>query len=77
MKFILKIGYEESHVHFLIQSVPTLSVSKICIKVKSIIAKKFSNPEVKRNYWVGIFGPTVIMPIQLDSMETKMSLKSI
>ncbi|WP_461640603.1 transposase [Labilibaculum euxinus] len=48
MQFI-EVGYEENHVHFLIQSVPSLSVSEMCMKVKSIMAKEIFRrfPEVK------------------------------
>ncbi|PIV93861.1 MAG: IS200/IS605 family transposase, partial [Flavobacteriaceae bacterium CG17_big_fil_post_rev_8_21_14_2_50_33_15] len=51
----LEIGYEENHVHFLIQSVPSLSVSEICMKVKSITAKEIFRrfPEVKTKLWGG------------------------
>ena len=31
----IEIGYEENHVHFLLQSVPTYSVSTIATKLKS------------------------------------------
>jgi len=54
----LEIGYEENHVHFLIQSVPDLSISEICMKVKSITAKEIFKrfPDVKAkllggNFW--------------------------
>ena len=36
----LEIGAEEDHVHFLIQSVPTYSPTKIVTNVKSITARK-------------------------------------
>ena len=53
----LEIGYEENHVHFLIQSVPSLSISEICMKVKSITAKEIFRrfPEVKLKVWGGNF----------------------
>ena len=53
----LEIGYEENHVHFLIQSVPSLSISEICMKVKSITAKEIFRrfPEVKLKLWGGKF----------------------
>jgi REP element-mobilizing transposase RayT len=53
----LEIGYEENHVHFLIQSVPSLSISEICMKVKSITAKEIFRrfPEVKLKLWGGNF----------------------
>lgn len=53
----IEVGYEENHVHFLIQSVPSLSVSEICLKVKSITAKEIFRrfPEVKTKLWGGNF----------------------
>ena len=53
----LEIGYEENHVHFLIKSVPSLSISEICMKVKSITAKEIFRrfPEVKLKLWGGNF----------------------
>lgn len=46
----VEIGMEEDHVHFLVQSVPTLAVSKIVMTVKSITAKEIfkSFPQIKR-----------------------------
>jgi len=53
----LEIGSERDHVHFLIQSVPTYSPTKIVTKVKSILAREiFSQcPEVKKQLWGGEF----------------------
>jgi REP element-mobilizing transposase RayT len=53
----LEIGTEKDHVHFLIQSVPTLSPKQIAQMVKSIIAKEIflRRPEVKRILWGGDF----------------------
>lgn len=39
MHFV-EIGMEEDHVHFLVQSVATMAVSKIVMMVKSITAKE-------------------------------------
>ena len=52
-----EIGADEDHVHFLIQSVPTYSPTKIITTVKSITAKKIfqSHPEVKKKLWGGKF----------------------
>ena len=36
----MEIGYEEGHVHFLVQSVPTNSVDEIIRVVKSITARE-------------------------------------
>jgi putative transposase len=53
----LEIGTEGDHVHFLIQSVPTYSPTKIVTKVKSITAREiFSRaPSVKEELWGGEF----------------------
>ncbi len=53
----LEIGAEGNHVHFLIQSVPTYSPTKIVTKVKSITAREiFSKvPSVKEDLWGGEF----------------------
>ncbi len=56
MSFI-EIGTDKDHVHFLIQSVPTLSPTKIIQAVKSITAKEIfrKHPEVKLKLWGGEF----------------------
>ena len=53
----LEIGSESDHVHFLIQSVPRYSPTKIVTKVKSILAREiFSQcPAVKKQLWGGEF----------------------
>ena len=53
----LEIGAEGDHIHFLIQSVPTYSPTKIVTKVKSITAREiFSKvPSVKEQLWGGEF----------------------
>ena len=53
----LEIGTEGDHVHFLIQSVPMYSPTKIVTKVKSLTAKQiFSQvPSVKKQLWGGEF----------------------
>ena len=53
----LEIGMEEDHVHFLVQSVPTYSPTKIVRTIKSITAKKIflMCPEVKDALWGGEF----------------------
>ena len=63
----LEIGYESDHVHFLIQSVPTYSVSKLVALLKSITAKQLFilHPEVKKlllggSFWTsGFYANTV------------------
>ena len=53
----VEIGVDENHVHFLIQSVPMLSVKIIVQAVKSITAKELFrlHPEVKHQLWGGSF----------------------
>ena len=53
----LEIGVDSNHVHFLIQSVPTYSPTKITRIVKSITARKVfeQRPEVKEQLWGGEF----------------------
>ena len=54
MHFV-EIGADEDHVHFLIQSVPTMSVKQIVQTVKSITAREIfrKHPEVKQFLWGG------------------------
>ena len=56
MRF-LEIGTEGDHVHFLIQSVPTYSPTKIITKIKSITAREIFTavPSVKEQLWGGEF----------------------
>ena len=51
----VEIGSDENHVHFLIQSVPTMSPTKIIRTIKSITAIKIfkTHPEVKKKLWGG------------------------
>ena len=53
----LEIGSDKNHVHFLIQSVPMLSLKMIVQTVKSITAKELFrlHPEVKQQLWGGQF----------------------
>ncbi len=53
----IEIGADENHVHFLIQSVPMMSVKEIAQTVKSITAKELFrlHPEVKQQLWGGQF----------------------
>lgn len=52
-----EIGYESDHVHFLVQSVPSMSVSKIVRTLKSITGRKLfeHHPELKKKLWGGSF----------------------
>jgi putative transposase len=51
----IEIGADEEHVHFLIQSVPTLSASSFVQITKSITAKELFKryPEIKKELWGG------------------------
>ena len=53
----LEIGTDRDHVHFLIQSVPVLSPSRVVQIVKSITAIEVfkKHPEVKKKLWGGEF----------------------
>jgi REP element-mobilizing transposase RayT len=55
--YFIEIGADSNHVHFLIQSIPSKSVSEISRIVKSITAKEIFrlNPEVKHQLWGGQF----------------------
>jgi len=56
----VEIGLEEDHVHFLIQSVPTLSPKAIVQILKSVTAREIfkAHPEVKKHLWGGNFWTT-------------------
>ena len=53
----LEIGTDKNHVHFLLQSIPTYSCTKIITIIKSITAKEIFRqyPEVKKQLWGGEF----------------------
>jgi putative transposase len=53
----IEIGADNDHVHFLIQSVPTLSPTQIIMKVKSITAIKIFKklPWLKKELWGSAF----------------------
>ena len=55
--YFIEIGTDKDHVHFLIQSVPMYSPTKIIQMVKSITAKEIFrlHPEVKEQLWGGEF----------------------
>ena len=48
----LEIGTEGDHVHFLVQSVPTYSPTKIVTRIKSILAREIF---AKKKLWGGEF----------------------
>lgn len=53
----LEIGTDADHVHFLVQSVPTYSPTKIVRVIKSITAREIfaRAPSVKKQLWGGEF----------------------
>ena len=53
----LEIGTDRDHVHFLVQSVPTYSPTKIVRTIKSITAREIFKrvPTVKEQLWGGEF----------------------
>ena len=53
----LEVGTDKDHVHFLVQSVPSYSVTKIVTLIKSLTAREVFKkcPEVKKKLWGGEF----------------------
>jgi len=53
----LEIGTDKDHVHFLVQSVPTYSVTKLVTLIKSLTAREIFQrcPKVKKMLWGGEF----------------------
>jgi len=53
----LEIGSDDDHIHFLVQSVPVYSVTKLVTMIKSISAREVFKmcPHVKKQLWGGEF----------------------
>ena len=53
----LEIGTDKDHVHFLVQSIPMYSVTKIVTMIKSLTAREIFRrcPQVKKKLWGGEF----------------------
>ena len=53
----LEIGTEGDHVHFLVQSVPSYSPTKIVATIKGIVSRRVfeEHPEIKKQLWGGEF----------------------
>ena len=51
----LEIGADKDHVHFLVQTVPTHSVTKVITMIKSLTAREIFRrcPHVKKQLWGG------------------------
>ena len=56
IKFV-EIGVDKDQVHFLVQSVPTYSVTKLVTMIKSLTAREVFKrcPQVKQKLWGGEF----------------------
>jgi len=72
IKFV-EIGVDKDHVHFLVQSVPTYSVTKLVTMIKSLTAREVFQrcPQVKNNYAAESFGQMVTLLVLSANMETK------
>lgn len=55
--WFLEIGSDADHVHFLVQLVPTYSVTKLVTMIKSLTAREIFKrcPQVKKKLWGGEF----------------------
>ena len=53
----LEIGTDDDHVHFLVQSIPMYSVTKLVTMIKSLTAREIFkiHTEVKKQLWGGEF----------------------
>jgi REP element-mobilizing transposase RayT len=73
----LEIGTDNEHVHFLVQSVPMYSPTKIVRTIKSITAKEIFRqmPEAKKQLWDGEFWSDgyYISTVGADSSENESS----
>ena len=54
----LEIGSDDDHIHFLVQSVPTYSITKLVTMIKSLSAREVFKKcaHVKKELWGGEFG---------------------
>jgi REP element-mobilizing transposase RayT len=69
LKFLEIVTYED-HVHLLVQSVPSYSVTKLVTLIKNITASEMFRlcPHVKKQLWSGEFGVMVILRVLLVGM---------
>ncbi len=77
MRSAIKLSFlrltDRDHVHFLVQSVPTYSVTKIVTMIKSLTAREVFKryPQVKKQLWGGEFWMDGYFASTVESMETK------
>jgi REP element-mobilizing transposase RayT len=69
----LEIGADGDHIHFLVQSVPMYSVTKIVRTIKSLTAKEIFKhaPGVKRALWGGEFWSNVYYVNTVSRQESQ------
>ena len=67
----LEIGTDKDHVHFLVQSVPAYSVTRLVTLIKSISAREIFKrcPQVKKKRWGGEFWTDGYFASTVGSME--------
>jgi len=72
MKF-LEIGTDKDHVHFLVQSVPTYSATKLVTILKSLTAREvfLRCPHVKKQLWGGEFWSDGYFASTVGSVEMR------
>ena len=72
IKFV-EISVDKDHVHFLVQSVSTYSVTKLVTMIKSLTAREVFKqcPQLKQQLWGEHFGVMVILPVRLGNMGMK------
>lgn len=73
----LEIGADKDHVHFLVQSTPDYSPTKIITTIKSITAKRIfaEHPEVKKQLWGGSFWSGVFFVSSVGRNVSEQAIK--
>jgi putative transposase len=73
----LEIGTDGDHIHFLVQSVPTYSPTKIVIILKSLIARSVcALPQVKKKLWGGEFWPDGYFIASVGQQESEETVRN-
>lgn len=75
IKFV-EIGTDDDHVHFLVQSILTYSVTKIVTMIKSLTVREMFKrcPWVKPKLWGGEFWSDGFSPVQSVTMRMRSQL---